>query len=292
MSVTAMGKVWELDLPHQEILVLLALADHADHLGRHVRPSLALIAWKTNYSKRQVIRIIQSLETKKLLRIHRAGGGRGRATEYTLHLENGVRKSPFRKDDMVSQFEEDEQVFMPSGKTKGDMQNSDTMTQFHVKSDMVTPFTKRNSDICDRNSDIAMSPQPSVDPSERKTNSPSVVSPPYEGSAIDNFEQCFSPTPSKLCPPGFTPDPSIRTWAQKEFPQVDYDEALAAMRDYEFSQPRENWNAVLKTWIRREAKSSHAARNGTRRQPNTPDLAEAEAIVHAQEEKERNHGTP
>jgi Helix-turn-helix domain len=175
MSVKVMGQVWELDLPHQEVLVLLAMADHADHEGRHVRPSLALLAWKTHYSKRQVIRIIQALEVKRLIRVRKAGGGRGKATEYTLHLENGVKKSPFRNDDMVTPFYGEYLGDMPASARNSDKPNSVIVTPF-VNDDIVTPFVTDNSSqkqtetvtFATQNSDIAMSPQPSLDPSEEK----------------------------------------------------------------------------------------------------------------------------
>ena len=73
-----MGGVWELDLDHRQKFVLLALADHADHNGGSVRPSVALIAWKTGYSKRQVQRIIRDLEEAGILvRTSDGIGGRG-----------------------------------------------------------------------------------------------------------------------------------------------------------------------------------------------------------------------
>lgn len=56
-----MGLVWDLTLPQNEKFVLLAYADHADHAGRNVFPSIGLIARKTGYSERQVIRVTKKL---------------------------------------------------------------------------------------------------------------------------------------------------------------------------------------------------------------------------------------
>lgn len=67
MSVKVMGKVWDLDLPHNQLLVLLSLADHADHEGNNVFPSLGLTAWKTGYSTQQIRRIMRELEDAKIL---------------------------------------------------------------------------------------------------------------------------------------------------------------------------------------------------------------------------------
>ena len=126
-----------------------------------------------------------------------------------------------------------------------------------------------------------------VEPSANETGNVSQVN----RSAIDNLESRFSPTPSTRCPADFVPGTSIRAWAAKDCPSVDYDQALDAFRDYEFGRPYTDWNARLKTWIRTEAKQG-GNHQSSRRHPNTPDLAEVEALVKAQEEKERNHGTP
>lgn len=94
-----MGWVWELDLSEHRKFVLLALADHADHEGRGVRPSHRLIAWKTGYSERSVRRIIGELLDLGILTIVRpAAGGRdgGRPAEYRIDMSKGPRRPPFR----------------------------------------------------------------------------------------------------------------------------------------------------------------------------------------------------
>lgn len=68
MSVKIMGLVWDSDLPRDEKYVLLAYADHADHEGRGIFPSYGRIAWKTGYSRRQVMRITDSLTSKNILK--------------------------------------------------------------------------------------------------------------------------------------------------------------------------------------------------------------------------------
>ena len=67
MSGKVSGMIWDLDLPHSQAWVLLAMADHADHEGNNVFPSVDLIAWKTNYSERQVQRIVKQLRDGKIL---------------------------------------------------------------------------------------------------------------------------------------------------------------------------------------------------------------------------------
>lgn len=91
-----MGHVWDLDIDHNERMVLLAMTDHADHEGRNMRASMALLAWKTSYSTRNVQRIVRSLEEKGIIRVQefRLGG----STVYWLDLEAGTRKAPYRYD--------------------------------------------------------------------------------------------------------------------------------------------------------------------------------------------------
>lgn len=95
MSVKATGKVWELKLPPARQMVLLALADHADHDGRSIRPGVPLIAWKTGYSERQVQRIIKTLVASGLLKVTRQSAGK--PTEYAIDFSKGVTKSPYIK---------------------------------------------------------------------------------------------------------------------------------------------------------------------------------------------------
>lgn len=56
-----MGRVWEMDLPPNKLLVMLALADHADHDGENIYPSQTTVAEKTGYSARSVRRILREL---------------------------------------------------------------------------------------------------------------------------------------------------------------------------------------------------------------------------------------
>lgn len=89
-----LGHVWDLDLPANKLLVLLALADHADHNGENAYPSADLIAWKTGYSERQVRRILQSLVKDEILS-HQPRPGK--TSVYSIHLDNGKKKPAYTK---------------------------------------------------------------------------------------------------------------------------------------------------------------------------------------------------
>jgi len=96
MSAKLMGIVWELDVPHNYQLVLLALADHASDDGSSVYPGIKYLAWKTGYSERQVQRVLDKLEQMNLISAvaFRQGGGHNK-TQWQLHLKNGVQKLPY-----------------------------------------------------------------------------------------------------------------------------------------------------------------------------------------------------
>ena len=67
MSGKVSGWVWDTNLPQNEKYVLLAYADHADHEGNNIFPSVELIARKTGYSHRSVQRIVKKLVEKNYM---------------------------------------------------------------------------------------------------------------------------------------------------------------------------------------------------------------------------------
>lgn len=96
MSALLMGRVWDIVLDHQEQAVMLALADHGEHDGTQIFPSVDRLVWKTGYSRRNVQYVLRRLEEKRLIiPVAHEHGGRGRATEYVMKIENGIPKPPF-----------------------------------------------------------------------------------------------------------------------------------------------------------------------------------------------------
>lgn len=80
-----MSAVWELDLPRDEKIVLLALADHAHDDGTSVRPSVSTVARKCGYSARSIHRKFDQLRERGLLAVEEADAGR--PVEYRIILE-------------------------------------------------------------------------------------------------------------------------------------------------------------------------------------------------------------
>ncbi len=96
MSIIQTKLVWGLKLPHNQFEVLMALADAAHDDGSRCFPSVGLVAWMTDYSDRQVRRLLASLRTDGLIEAVAFDHGGTRPTEYQLHLDRGVQKPPRR----------------------------------------------------------------------------------------------------------------------------------------------------------------------------------------------------
>lgn len=99
MSVSIMGKVYDIKLPSNEQAVLLALADHADHLGRNIYPSNGLVAWKLGMSEDTVSRLKKKLESRGILILVSAVSGH--VKEYRIDLGKGEQKEPFKQKRMT-----------------------------------------------------------------------------------------------------------------------------------------------------------------------------------------------
>lgn len=87
-----MGRLWELDLHHAPLLVLLAMADHANADGEMIFPSEGLVAWKTGYSVRQVRRILRTLTERGYLIEDRWPPGRSK--QYRIDMTGKPLKAP------------------------------------------------------------------------------------------------------------------------------------------------------------------------------------------------------
>ena len=91
MSGKISGLCWDLDLPHNQLIVLLAMADHADHDGNNVFPSLRLVSWKTGYSEQTCRRAIKKLVEYKILIQYKS---EGYTDLYSIRAQNGKQKTP------------------------------------------------------------------------------------------------------------------------------------------------------------------------------------------------------
>lgn len=135
MSWKVSGQVWEIELPANKLIVMLAMADHADHEGHNVFPSIGLIAWKTGYSERQIQRIIKALVADGLLVENKRPG---QTTLYSINLSEGTPKAKYKPAENKGR-----QIVTP-----------DTAMSPHPRHDNVTP-----------GGDTTMSPEQSLEQS-------------------------------------------------------------------------------------------------------------------------------
>lgn len=151
-----MGQVWDIELPHHQQGVLLAMADHARDDGTSVYPSIEYLSWKTGYSERNVQRVLRELEDAELIvQIGNTHGGRGIKCEWQIHLENGAKKSPFneskgrqnvtvKKGDILSKGDKSDTKRVTDETLKGD--KSDTA---HIEYPRVEPLEKHQDETSD-----------------------------------------------------------------------------------------------------------------------------------------------
>jgi hypothetical protein len=97
MSVKVSGKVWELDLDPTEKLVLLALADFANHEGNNVRPGNELLMAMTGLNERTIGLKIKRFLSQGILENSAGKTGRGHRREFSINPDRAERRSYFIK---------------------------------------------------------------------------------------------------------------------------------------------------------------------------------------------------
>jgi hypothetical protein len=164
MSVRQSELAWELNIPTNLKFVCIELADHANPEGLHVFPSLETIAKRTSQSPRNVRRILRQLEVCPGLTEDEIGagitehipphlglievvayrnGGRGMATEYSLHFDQITQPEATVKADIYD--------------VKADIYdtNPDNLSGFtDVEDAKRRTSTTLKADICDIKADI------------------------------------------------------------------------------------------------------------------------------------------
>lgn len=172
MSAKILGRIWDLVLTPAQQIVMLALADHADHVGGSIKPGVPLVAWKTGYSERQVRRIMHELETSGLL--VKEQERRGKPTVYRIDLSKGVPKEPY--------------VPREDRKTRDKM--SVTSTD-NLTPDKLSPLTLRGENIAPT-PDMASAETARIhqkdEPSINNNNPPQVVDPEAIGKVVRAYE--------------------------------------------------------------------------------------------------------
>lgn len=106
MSVKVMGLVWDY-YPEGggELITALKIADHADHYGGKIWPSIESLADLTRQSERSVQRHLKAMQERGWLEVMREGGrGPGATTTYRIPIERIPDGVEARKSDKLSPF--------------------------------------------------------------------------------------------------------------------------------------------------------------------------------------------
>ncbi len=248
MSARITGQVWDLQLTRMERLILLAMADHADHEGCHVFPSQALIAWKTGYSKRQVQRVQDNLKQRKIL-IPEGSGYRG-VLHYRLDFSHVPLKPPFSTRDKmtivkmspVKNSNVNESLQMNSDKMS--IVTDDKMTIDKMSTvDIYDTFDSSTMDILSRshNKDARAESLDTLEPKETRAHSLQVK------KGRQTKSQC-------LCPEDYQPSERVVQRLREDYPGADIPRLVRSMKNWSASkgEMRRDWDATLRTFADHE----------------------------------------
>ena len=221
MSGKLVGKVYDIYLPHDQQAIMIALAEVVSMIGEHIHPSIDYLAWKTGYHRRNVQKILRKLEELQLLiPVAYEQGGRGLATVYEMHLENGTTKPPFQrrerpKKDGVS-------ATVSDGQKDGDMT---TLSEKSAK--RVASHTQRVASHTQKGG-VGATPtviEPSYEPSEE----PAPISRSRKNEEAAEPEP--EPPPFRAAPPAFN-DFARDYRKQHDGIRTRYSEIYRAYQDY------------------------------------------------------------
>lgn len=89
MSFELLSLARRADLPRNQRVVLEALCDACgEDDGTKCYPTISYLGYKTEYSRTQVKLLLRQLEEKRYIEaVAYLNGGRGRSTEYRVHIE-------------------------------------------------------------------------------------------------------------------------------------------------------------------------------------------------------------
>lgn len=196
MSVKISGQVWELSLDPIDKLVLLALADHADHEGNNVRPGNRLLIEKTGLSQPTIsAKIKKFIEDGILDPQNGEDPGRGGVRAFTLDVSSVPRRGYF------IEREEQKKVKAASRLSGNNIKAVSTLSGENIKAGdknikADNENIKADSFLHDKERARVEPSEPSIEPSERES-----AQNPRVSFVKDNHNQPFSPNDDFDTPP-------------------------------------------------------------------------------------------
>jgi hypothetical protein len=287
VSAKVMGDVWGLALPREQKFVLISLADHADHEGNHVYPSLGLISWKTDYSERQVRRIMSELETAGI--IIPTNRQSGQTTEYRIELSHVAKKAT-----RVAQRGRPVKANKPPS---ADNKTPDILSQPAITPDILSQEKEKTPDILTLNPGHSSTSTPDIlthspyslyEPSEEPSEEPKKE---REDAPLAPLKKSRLPKPS----PVYENPPSLgeiralcltQGWPELAEEALDFQSQRGWMMK---SGPVTDWPSAVRTWKRNKDyyATVDAARNGANRTPALPPLGVSALEVGSNERQIR-----
>jgi hypothetical protein len=213
-----------------EMLLALALADHAHDDGTRIYPGVKALAEKTRQSVRTVQYQLRRFEEMGwLMPVGHNNGGRSMTSEYRISPEwiKGADIAPISKaskwDDLgaakgadIASFESEKGAdIAPIESEKGATDDTKGCKPEHKRVQPVAPANNRHRTIKESSGGARM-------------------------------------RASRRCPATFVVTDEMRAWAAVEVPLVDVERATAMMLDHEFASPRSDWMATWRNWLRAE----------------------------------------
>jgi len=226
VSVKVQGLVWDhYPVGGGELNLALKLADHADHEGNRIWPSVAAMAAYTRQSKRQVQRQLLKMRDRGWLQAVRAGGaGAGQTTRYRIPVAE-ITQQLVGKGDKMSPIHLGGELRPKPEPNKGDI--CDT-TGPKPAEPRVTSETNKG-DVCDIKGDIAMTPEPSLLQPSKNHQVPARLRAP--GPAVEAINAYSAAITERY---GVPPKPNAKTNAHLKavVSRVGAEDAVAVVRAF------------------------------------------------------------
>jgi hypothetical protein len=253
MSIAAMTWAFAQALkPSSLKFLLVALADNADDQGRAF-PSIECLVEKTSQDRKTVISGLDRLEELKLATD--TGSRVGKTKQVKVYrLERFLDRGNSTVNGIVEG--------PANSPVNGTDSETGTVPNFPGKGTVFPP----NSTVFPPKGSRKRNPESSLNHQEPSGN-------------LKSRAQVRAR--SRRAPTDFTITDDLRTWAKQACPNVDIDRETESFRDHEYRDPRSDWPAAWRTWMRRAPEFKRA--NGVTKKPqkDAPTTAELEALEAA-----------
>ncbi len=257
MSALLLGTVFKrLETSGGELLLALALADHAKDDGSSIFPSVPSLAIKTRQSERTVQRQLRRLEALGwLIPVNNLHGGRYKSREYRISTEwiNGDNLSPHNKS----------------------LTPKNGVSLSPLPHERVTPLSQKGDTAMSQKGDTAMAPKPSITINNHHEDKDSAEPQAASAQTGTGDPVIFMPIAGKGTPQiGIGSD--LVAELKIAFPGVDIPQQLKVMRVWLLTNPTRRKTArglgrFIASWCEREQNKPSLSTPGSGRRLSAPE---------------------